>query len=92
MYFITTKRMLEVCFFQHTPTFIIEPLFFPGQIRQRTAYGFLDDKAALYGSGRSMEGCFHLFVYSGNVCTDADSHRKRFTEFIPPHGKPAKYE
>ena len=25
MYFITTKRMLEVCFFQHTPTFIIEP-------------------------------------------------------------------
>ena len=26
MYFITTKRMLEVCFFQHTPTFIIEPL------------------------------------------------------------------
>ena len=28
MYFITTKRMLEVCFFQHTPTFIIEPVFF----------------------------------------------------------------
>lgn len=28
MYFITTKRMLEVCFFQHTPTFIIEPIFF----------------------------------------------------------------
>ena len=28
MYFITTKRMLEVCFFQHTPTFIIEPNFF----------------------------------------------------------------
>ena len=28
MYFITTKRMLEVCFFQHTPTFIIEPFFF----------------------------------------------------------------
>ena len=27
MYFITTKRMLEVCFFQHTPTFIIEPVF-----------------------------------------------------------------
>lgn len=27
MYFITTKRMLEVCFFQHTPTFIIEPDF-----------------------------------------------------------------
>lgn len=27
MYFITTKRMLEVCFFQHTPTFIIEPYF-----------------------------------------------------------------
>lgn len=27
MYFITTKRMLEVCFFQHTPTFIIEPIF-----------------------------------------------------------------
>lgn len=27
MYFITTKRMLEVCFFQHTPTFIIEPFF-----------------------------------------------------------------
>ena len=27
MYFITTKRMLEVCFFQHTPTFIIEPEF-----------------------------------------------------------------
>lgn len=26
MYFITTKRMLEVCFFQHTPTFIIEPV------------------------------------------------------------------
>ena len=26
MYFITTKRMLEVCFFQHTPTFIIEPI------------------------------------------------------------------
>lgn len=57
MYFITTKRMLEVCFFQHTPTFIIEP---------------------------------HLFAYSGNVCTDADSHRKRFTEFIPTHGKPGK--
>ena len=29
MYFITTKRMLEVCFFQHTPTFIIEPFFAP---------------------------------------------------------------
>ena len=28
MYFITTKRMLEVCFFQHTPTFIIEPLIY----------------------------------------------------------------
>lgn len=28
MYFITTKRMLEVCFFQHTPTFIIEPEIF----------------------------------------------------------------
>ena len=28
MYFITTKRMLEVCFFQHTPTFIIEPFMF----------------------------------------------------------------
>ena len=28
MYFITTKRMLEVCFFQHTPTFIIEPVFY----------------------------------------------------------------
>ena len=28
MYFITTKRMLEVCFFQHTPTFIIEPFLF----------------------------------------------------------------
>lgn len=27
MYFITTKRMLEVCFFHHTPTFIIEPRF-----------------------------------------------------------------
>lgn len=37
-----------------------------------------------------MEGCFHLFVYSGNVCSDADSHRKWFTEFIPPHGKPGK--
>jgi len=31
MYFITTKRMLEVCFFQHTPTFIIEP-------KRKTAY------------------------------------------------------
>lgn len=30
MYFITTKRMLEVCFFQHTPTFIIEPYFLLG--------------------------------------------------------------
>lgn len=30
MYFITTKRMLEVCFFQHTPTFIIEP-YLPGK-------------------------------------------------------------
>ena len=30
MYFITTKRMLEVCFFQHTPTFIIEPVFYNG--------------------------------------------------------------
>ena len=29
MYFITTKRMLEVCFFQHTPTFIIEPMILP---------------------------------------------------------------
>ena len=28
MYFITTKRMLEVCFFQHTPTFIIEPFLY----------------------------------------------------------------
>lgn len=27
MYFITTKRMLEVCFL-HTPTFSIEPYFF----------------------------------------------------------------
>lgn len=32
MYFITTKRMLEVCFFQHTPTFIIEPEIFAGQL------------------------------------------------------------
>ena len=24
------------------------------------------------------------------ICTDADSHRKRFTEFIPTHGKPGK--
>jgi len=31
MYFITTKRMLEVCFFQHTPTFIIEPKIFSGE-------------------------------------------------------------
>lgn len=31
MYFITTKRMLEVCFFQHTPTFIIEPLLYAGK-------------------------------------------------------------
>ena len=31
MYFITTKRMLEVCFFQHTPTFIIEPFLFMEQ-------------------------------------------------------------
>lgn len=31
MYFITTKRMLEVCFFQHTPTFIIEPIFFTAE-------------------------------------------------------------
>lgn len=30
MYFITTKRMLEVCFFQHTPTFIIEPFCVTG--------------------------------------------------------------
>ena len=30
MYFITTKRMLEVCFFQHTPTFIIEPIISVG--------------------------------------------------------------
>lgn len=38
MYFITTKRMLEVCFFQHTPTFIIEPFFVTrisrGRLRQ----------------------------------------------------------
>lgn len=32
MYFITTKRMLEVCFFQHTPTFIIEPENTPAQV------------------------------------------------------------
>ena len=31
MYFITTKRMLEVCFFQHTPTFIIEPVSLYGE-------------------------------------------------------------
>ena len=34
MYFITTKRMLEVCFFQHTPTFIIEPFIFASYLRQ----------------------------------------------------------
>ena len=37
MYFITTKRMLEVCFFQHTPTFIIEPLYF-GALRKTAGY------------------------------------------------------
>lgn len=35
MYFITTKRMLEVCFFQHTPTFIIEPFFIKGKRDQK---------------------------------------------------------
>jgi len=41
MYFITTKRMLEVCFFQHTPTFIIEPLYKRGcrtNVRQLISY------------------------------------------------------
>ena len=33
MYFITTKRMLEVCFFQHTPTFIIEPKMFKFSVK-----------------------------------------------------------
>lgn len=41
MYFITTKRMLEVCFFQHTPTFIIEPKkrqnVFPDFVRKHSA-------------------------------------------------------
>ena len=36
MYFITTKRMLEVCFFQHTPTFIIEPGYIPGYIDNKS--------------------------------------------------------
>ena len=35
MYFITTKRMLEVCFFQHTPTFIIEPEKISGSHQSR---------------------------------------------------------
>ena len=41
MYFITTKRMLEVCFFQHTPTFIIEPFFmaaYDGAYLQTTSH------------------------------------------------------
>ena len=37
MYFITTKRMLEVCFFQHTPTFIIEPFFIYANNRPKSA-------------------------------------------------------
>lgn len=46
MYFITTKRMLEVCFFQHTPTFIIEPFYYIDQLpedqsqSQRFCYRF----------------------------------------------------
>ena len=36
MYFITTKRMLEVCFFQHTPTFIIEPKLQTGACERKT--------------------------------------------------------
>ena len=39
MYFITTKRMLEVCFFQHTPTFIIEPFLFMGRNVSRETFG-----------------------------------------------------
>ena len=39
MYFITTKRMLEVCFFQHTPTFIIEPEFSTVFERKRDQQG-----------------------------------------------------
>lgn len=42
MYFITTKRMLEVCFFQHTPTFIIEPSFF---YQEGLRYFLLNKKA-----------------------------------------------
>lgn len=42
--------------------------------------------------GPEIQDCaaYFLFAHSGNVCTDADSHRKRFTEFIPTHGKPGK--
>ena len=50
MYFITTKRMLEVCFFQHTPTFIIEPKISDSSTAktQRTAgdFSFVINKSA----------------------------------------------
>ena len=51
MYFITTKRMLEVCFFQHTPTFIIEPFIYannePKSVLARDLGDCRDNKQAL---------------------------------------------
>lgn len=50
MYFITTKRMLEVCFFQHTPTFIIEP------DSLHSDYDFYDPGSGSHNSHRCESG------------------------------------
>ena len=66
MYFITTKRMLEVCFFQHTPTFIIEPFYvtgnsveFPVTQKARTCQGCAQGKTAgIFAGAGFLRGCF----------------------------------
>ena len=58
MYFITTKRMLEVCFFQHTPTFIIEPeieIWKNGFAVSRRKYMRRNDDIGIHEIGNRMK-------------------------------------
>lgn len=68
MYFITTKRMLEVCFFQHTPTFIIEP-------KNRRAWRLRSESETL---DTSLQNPFHICDRDPVIC-----HRDLLVGGIP---------
>lgn len=94
MYFITTKRMLEVCFFQHTPTFIIEPEKVNSSAKVnstallKVAYNLVifKKKSGIYAIIQVIYGeifCFSVWQTScwRSVCT---------TKFHQPHLKNVK--